>query len=460
MHLYPQLATKLYNTPLMIAESKFTVIEGVFRAWESGRPAPIDEAAAAAFEAKAASSALMAVLGPQRKYEDKPYQMTDSGIAVIPVMGTLVQRASGLDALSGLTSYAKLDRLFAQAEADPDVKGILQWYDTPGGEVAGLFALGDKRMAARGGKPSLAYIDEQALSAGYYLAATADEIWMPTTGLAGSIGSIFMHREQSAKNAADGYVYTLIRSGAAKAEGNPHEPLSPGALQWFQGEADRLRGLFAGHVDAARGLTAGLAQASEARVYAGPAAISQQLVDTIGSFGDAIARLESLISARAAGSSASRGASASAAAVKPTASTTHHPEAHMSANAQGDTLTPDQLAALKAAAHAEGLKAGAQAERTRIGAILTADEAKGRAQLAQTFALESDLPPETAKKLLAASPVVAAAAAKADPLAAAMAGISNPNLGAAGGGDEQVDSKATASSLAQQILNAGKPGKA
>ena len=132
----------------------------------------------------------------------------------------------------------------------------------------------------------------------------------------------------------------------------------------------------------------------------------------------------------------------------------------MSANAQGDTLTPDQLAALKAAAHADGLKAGAQAERTRIGAILTADEAKGRAQLAQTFALESDLPPETAKKLLAASPVVAAEAAKADPLAAAMAGIGNPNLGAAGAGDEQMDSKATASSLAQQILNAGKPGKA
>lgn len=453
MHHYPQLAARLYNTPLMIAESKFTVIEGVFRAWEGGdRSPPSPDVAARLADQNAAKITMAAGIGPSRRYAEKPYQMTDTGIAIIPIMGSLVQRASGLDAMSGLTSYASLTTLLGQAFADPDVRGVLQWYDTPGGEVAGLFALGDLLMAQRGGKPTLAYVDEQALSAGYYLAATADEIWMPTTGFAGSIGSVFMHREQSARNAAQGYVYTLIRSGAEKASGNPHEPLNDTALQWFQGEADRLRLLFATHVDTARGLTAGTAAATEARVYAGPAAVDQRLVDTIGSFGDAVARLETLISTRTPGSTGST-------AFPLTAHAANRKESSMS-TPEATAFTADQIAALKATAHAEGLKAGATAERTRIGAILGADQAKGRASLAQAFALESDMDASTALKLLAASPVEEVKSQAANPLAAAMAGVTNPAVGA-GGNSEPTDltPEAQAKALALQIINAGRPSQ-
>lgn len=458
MHHYPQLAARLYNTPLMIAESKFTVIEGVFRAWEGGDPSrPGPDAAARLADQATAKITMAAGIGTSRRYADKPYQMTDTGIAIIPIMGSLVQRASGLDAMSGLTSYASLTTLLGQAFADPDVRGVLQWYDTPGGEVAGLFALGDLLMAQRGGKPTLAYVDEQALSAGYYLAATADEIWMPTTGFAGSIGSVFMHREQSARNAAQGYVYTLIRSGAEKASGNPHEPLNDTALQWFQGEADRLRLLFAAHVDTARGLTAGTAAATEARVYAGPAAVDQHLVDTIGSFGDAVARLETLISTRTPGSTGSPAFPLSAHAATRKESPMSTPENGATATT---AFTADQLAALKATAHAEGLKAGATAERTRIGAILGAEQAKGRATLAQAFALESDMDATTALKLLAASPVEEVKAQATNPLAAAMAGVENPAVGAGGNSDPtDASPEAQAKALALQIINAGRPSQ-
>lgn len=450
MHMYPHLAAKLYNTPLMIAESKFTVIEGVFRAWESGHAPMPDEKLIAEFAERQTRMTLASAIGPQRRYADKPYQMTDSGIAVIPVMGSLVQRASGLDAMSGLTSYGSLDSLFSQAYADPDVRGILEWYDTPGGEVAGLFALSAKLMAERGGKPTLAYIDEQALSAGYLLASTADEIWMPSTGLAGSIGSIFMHREQSARNAAQGYVYTLIRSGAHKAAGNPHEPLDGEALAWFQAEADRLRLMFADHVDGARGVEPGSALATEARVFSGPSAIESGLANNIGSLAEAIAHLETSITARGFSGSAPFSAAAAASV------TTKEP--HMSDPNKTDTLTAEQLAAVKSTAHAEGLKAGATAERARIGAILHATEAQGRAKLAQTFALESDLDAAIVQKLLAASPTEAAAAA-ANPLAAAMAGVKNPDVGPDGGDEKDKSPQAEASALAMQILNAGKPAK-
>lgn len=130
----------------------------------------------------------------------------------------------------------------------------------------------------------------------------------------------------------------------------------------------------------------------------------------------------------------------------------------MSDQTKTDNLTAEQLAAVKSTAHAEGLKAGALAERTRIGAILNAAESQGRAKLAQTFALESDLDAATVQKLLAASPTEAAAAS-ANPLAAAMAGVKNPDVGPDGGDDKDKSPQAEASALALQIINAGKPAK-
>lgn len=123
-------------------------------------------------------------------------------------------------------------------------------------------------------------------------------------------------------------------------------------------------------------------------------------------------------------------------------------------------FTADQLAALKATAHAEGLKAGATAERTRIGAILGAEEAKGRATLAQAFALESDMDASTALKLLAASPLEQVKGQAAHPLAAAMEGVANPAVGAGGNSDPTDTSpEAQAKALALQIINAGRPSQ-
>jgi len=73
---------------------------------------------------------------------------------------------------------------------------------------------------------------------------------------------------------------------------------------------------------------------------------------------------------------------------------------------------------------AEGMKS----ERDRIKAILSSPEAAGREELAQAMAFDGDMTPEAATALLAKSPK--AAAPKADPLAAAMAGEKNPQVGA------------------------------
>ncbi|KZY47455.1 hypothetical protein A3731_07855 [Roseovarius sp. HI0049] len=54
------------------------------------------------------------------------------------------------------------------------------------------------------------------------------------------------------------------------------------------------------------------------------------------------------------------------------------------------------------------IKEGAEAERARIGAILTCEAAEGREPQARALALETDLTPEAAAKVLEASPKASA----------------------------------------------------
>jgi hypothetical protein len=57
-----------------------------------------------------------------------PHQSATSGqagIAVIPVVGTLVRRSMGIEAASGLMSYGEIEARLDAALADPQVAGIL-----------------------------------------------------------------------------------------------------------------------------------------------------------------------------------------------------------------------------------------------------------------------------------------------------------------------------------------------
>lgn len=74
-----------------------------------------------------------------------------------------------------------------------------------------------------------------------------------------------------------------------------------------------------------------------------------------------------------------------------------------------------------------------KAERQRVNGILACDEAKTRKGLAHHLAMNTDMSVDDAKAALAAAPEEKEAAV--DPLAAAMSGSENPNVGNDGGGD-------------------------
>lgn len=267
---YPHLASRVFNTPLLIARAKLETILAVLTPKFSG------------MAVKPASAAAP----PKTRTE-----LSAKGVAVIPVMGTLVRRTAFMGAESGLTSYAQIEMALDDALADPKIGSIVLDIDSPGGEAGGVFDLADKIFAARSKKRIWAVANEEAFSAAYAIAAAAEKIYIPRTGGVGSIGVIAMHLDQSALDAEMGLKYTPIFAGARKNDLSPHEPITDPARAVVQTEVDRLYGMFVDGVARGRGMSAESIRATEAGVFFGQAAIAAGLADQLGNLNDALSDL-------------------------------------------------------------------------------------------------------------------------------------------------------------------------
>jgi len=278
MSHFTHLASRVFNTPLMIDQKKLAAIMAVLAPRVGFDPPGVDAA----------------LLAEQRTR--KPYAVTDAGVAVIEVSGTLVNRASGLEAQSGLTSYEQLGNEILDAATDPLVNGILLRLDSYGGESNGAWDVADLIEQAAKVKPIWAVVDDWALSAGYLLASAADRIWITRTGGVGSVGVIAMHVDQSGFDAANGLRYTTIFAGTHKNDFNPHEPLSAEARDVLVAEINRLYGMFVDAVARRRNLSAEFVRVTEAGIFYGEDSVARGFADRVGTFRDALAAMTEFLS--------------------------------------------------------------------------------------------------------------------------------------------------------------------
>ena len=145
----PHLAGRVFGVPLLIQPQKLSVI---LQAIGPRLGLPPGE-----FEIEGLGVPVVARVtqGPLDEGDDpdemddaarsqKPYLVTPEGVAILGVSGTLVKKASWLDAASGMQSYECIRADFQDAVRDPRIQGILLDVDSPGGEVGGLFDLADE----------------------------------------------------------------------------------------------------------------------------------------------------------------------------------------------------------------------------------------------------------------------------------------------------------------------------
>ena len=279
MSAFPQLATRLFNTPLMILPGKAEIvmaalsdrlgitsigrINGQFVAMEDA-----DE------------EALYGTPSRGGRDRDCGYDIV-AGVAILAVQGTLVQRTGTLRPYSGMTGYDGIRQNLITALSNDKIDAIVLDVDSPGGEVAGCFDLVDTIYAMRGRKPIWAILGENAYSAAYAIASAADRITVPRTGGTGSVGVIYMHVsfEDALKQA--GIEVTLITKGDLKGEGTDTKNLSPDAFKRMKTDVLSVGNLFDATVARNRGMNQSDVFDTQAGTFLGSQGVKVGFADAV-----------------------------------------------------------------------------------------------------------------------------------------------------------------------------------
>ena len=218
--------------------------------------------------------------------------VVDRGVAIVsiggggPIMHHEDPKADSFDAIKCRVKAAL---------CDPMAHCVLLSIDTPGGMLAGCFDTVAEIIvaAAEAGKPVYTYIDSEACSAAYALSLCGTVIWIPTTGLTGSIGVIECLQDVSVQDAMQGISYRFVSSGDRKMDRNPHVPFADREVGITDQKSQALRAaeIFFELVAERRGLDIEVLRALDGAVFIGAEAISAGLADRLGTLDSVVAEL-------------------------------------------------------------------------------------------------------------------------------------------------------------------------
>jgi len=297
------MATRMFNTPLMIDAEKASVIVQAYGTRilniqddAAVSVAGVGDVSADRWNMEPSAGSLLGD-GTYRNVKRRGGYLNYMGIAVITVTGTLVRRGAYVGESSGMTSYEGLAAQIRAATEDSEVRALALEIDSFGGEAAGMFELTEQIRTAREVKPVYAFLSDYALSAGYAIASQADHITVPPFGKAGSIGVVTMHADFEQQLKQDGVKITLIHSGDHKVEGNPYQALPDAVRERIQSESDKMWTAFAQVVEAGRRgkITMQDALKTQAAVFMGQEAVDAGLVDEVSEARPAFARLVEML---------------------------------------------------------------------------------------------------------------------------------------------------------------------
>lgn len=209
-------------------------------------------------------------------------------LAVIPIMGIISQRASSLG-----ESVDAIEAKLEAAVTNPAVDGIMLFVDSPGGTVAGIPELVAKIREARSMKPMLTVTDGLMASASYWLGAATGYVMATPSAQTGSIGAYMVHEDWTKHLEQEGVKMTAISAGKFKLEGAPWAPLDDEAKSAFQERVDEVYGWFVKDVAADRGASQQAVRDGygEGRVLGAKQSLDANLIDAVGTFDDAAAKL-------------------------------------------------------------------------------------------------------------------------------------------------------------------------
>ena len=206
-------------------------------------------------------------------------QVTEDGVAIIPVMGTLMQHASLMAKRCGACSYQDISRDLDTARGVRALQKIVLHVGSPGGMCLGNQEVAAKVAAIReSGIRIEAVTDTQICSAAYNLVAGVHRISSTSTAYIGSVGAMSALLDSSLAYEMEGLKVEMIRSGPLKGVGMPGTALSPEQRDYLQGLVDKFAGMFKDHVRQYRPVDE---ETMQGQVFIGSAAREAGLVDEL-----------------------------------------------------------------------------------------------------------------------------------------------------------------------------------
>jgi ClpP class serine protease len=203
------------------------------------------------------------------------------GVALIPVYGPIFPKANLMTEFCGATSLESVVQDLVTASEDPNIEGIVLLCDTPGGQATGLHEASTLLRSIQ--KPTVAYVEGQCASAGYYFASGARKIVMPNDARVGSIGTVLGVRRKSPNDPVE-----IVSSQSPDKRPDHATDEGRAVLQRY---VDDLTQVFIETVAQHRGLTPDHVQTSRGGMLVGQKAVDFGLADALGSLDSVIAEL-------------------------------------------------------------------------------------------------------------------------------------------------------------------------
>ncbi len=189
-----------------------------------------------------------------------------------------------------IVSSESIVRQFKKYRKDNSVKAIVFRIESPGGGVSASQEIYEEVKKTRdSGKPVVVSMGSVAASGGYYVSLGASKIVANPGTLTGSIGVIseFLNFNQLFNKIGIGS--TTVKSGKFKDTGSPYRPFSEADKKYFQETIDDVYQQFLNVVETERKLSPAKAkELADGRVFTGKKAYEVGLIDTLGTYEDAI----------------------------------------------------------------------------------------------------------------------------------------------------------------------------
>lgn len=194
------------------------------------------------------------------------------------------------NAPAGLVGGLSTAALIRKAREDEHIKAIVLRVDSPGGSAFGSELIRrELELTRAAGKPVVVSMGDVAASGGYWISMAADEVIADTATITGSIGVLALL--PTADKAMDKIgvhtagVTTTWLGGAY----DPRRPLDPRFGELIQTVINHIYADFTNKAAQARKTTPQkIDEVAQGRIWTGQQAKERGLIDTVGSYGDAL----------------------------------------------------------------------------------------------------------------------------------------------------------------------------